>query len=313
MDKYKKPAFGIVIIDFNTDSQILSKCLNAIAAEVKASELETKIYLFDNGSREQFRVEADFGVSVKYLRSETNLGFGRAVNSTMKEVTEAKVLLLNPDTAIQPGSLRALLEAPIVSGEDGKTILCGCLISRNKIQVNAYTLWIFSTSRIFANFWFRVRLNLSQNQLIPVKKATGGALWAATDLLRSLGPFDERFFLYGEDADLSIRARLAGSKILLVRQAQISHIGAASQKNFSSIVEKSRADASIRLGAYHLGYLRSLVQRLEFAAVTYLGLVFLKTSSGSRSARRKRFSEIVRWGLRRDAEPLNSEHFESEH
>lgn len=287
----------VVVVCFNSDMELLRACLESVRKSYAESGISGRIILVDNGSDERVG-GSKIAEGCLMRRIDQNLGFGGAANLGV-ELSEAEsVLILNPDASIEPGGLCHV--ARLVGGRQN-ALFSGWLEKDEGIQVDAFMDWRFSTSRIIRRPRVARRLRqCASRDLVPVEKVCGGALFARRlDLLR-FGPFDARFFLYGEDADLSVRAKKAGFELLAAPPVVVSHVGAASQARYGELVERARADAAIRLGAYYCGRAASLLQRFELAVVTLLGLLVGGRSSSSSKARLARLREIRRWGVSAD-------------
>jgi len=290
----------VVIVCFNSDSTLLELCMASVRKSAAFAKVPVRIVLFDNGSSSPLNDDIVAGSDVRVIRSEQNLGFGMAANAAFRSSNGQQVLFLNPDAGLADAALSSLVR---VSSVNPSALLVGWLEKENgSVQVDAFMLWIFSVSRLVRRKNYAAQLTRDSGEVVKVQKVSGGALFGYRGVLDRFGPFDERFFLYGEDADLSLRASKAGVELLAVRSAKVVHVGAASQKTYGVLVEKARSDAAIRLGAYHLNFFASLVQRLELAFITALGLLFSRTSSSSKRARWARMSEIARWGFARDCD-----------
>jgi len=236
---------------------------------------------------------------------ERNDGFAKAMNLAVARATGEMVLCLNPDAAVSAVCIARLMR--VLHMHDGPVFLAGMLRTGGHVQVDAYMLWYFSVQRLLKRqrcLHYLARM-ADAGRPFPVAKVSGAALFAyRADLLR-LGPFDERFFLYGEDVDLSLRASDLGFDLLGVPEAVVEHIGASSADQFGSLVERARTDAAIRLVGYRLGYGWSLLARIEILFLTLLGAPIARwTSSPGSAARLARLSELRRWGLARNVDKL---------
>ena len=252
--------------------------------------------LFDNGSSTVFVAPAHWEVSVQ--RSEINLGFGAAMNQVMRASSAETTLLLNPDAELSVHALEAFHEA---HNSYPYALLSGWLQKGELVQVDAMLNWIFSIDRLVRRRSYARYLKGRESELtVEVQKVCGGALFADSSLLRKYGPFDERFFLYGEDADLSRRARHDKVLLLAVPKARVLHAAASSQADHGELVERARADAAIRLGAYHLPIVLSWVQRVELGLVTLVGVLAPRTSSSTRLIRLSRFRELGMWKAKKE-------------
>ena len=289
---------GIVV--YNTDPSLLAECIDSVHTQRGCDLGDVEIVVHDNSAnenlREQFRSKVDVWVS------SSNVGFAAAANRCVELASHEWVLLLNPDARLGTEALQRLAHMVTRDKSAGDRLYCGWLISGQRVQVDAMMLWIFSLSRLVRRPWYRRRLEREAERVtVEVQKVSGGACFGARSTMIALGPYDDRFFLYGEDADMSVRARRKGLALVAVPGVRVAHRAASSQATHSSLVEAARADAAIRLSAYRLGRAGSYLFRLEFLVVTVLG-VFLarRTSSRSAAARLQRLTVIRQWGLRMD-------------
>ena len=286
----------VVVVCFNSDAELLEACIASVERSYESCGVSGEIILVDNRSDPPVSDSIDTS-GVRVLTMDCNVGFGRAVNHGVRGSAAEYVLMLNPDAAIGSDGLSCFLEGV---QREPRSIVGGWLQRDGVVQSDAYMQWDFSLERLWRRKKFSSSLIESEGDLLCVEKVCGGALFASRALLLEFGPFDPRFFLYGEDADLSRRAKKAGVSLLLARRAYVEHIAASSQKNFGVLVEEARADASVRITSYHRSRIISLVQRAELAIVTLAGAVVGGRSSSTRRARLARLGQIRRWGAKAD-------------
>jgi len=168
---------------------------------------------------------------VRVIALGENVGFGRACNRGLLEVSEPVTALVNPDVELVDGSLAALaaeatrrdraerLLAPLVIYPDGSR------------QDSVHPLPTSASEMVFALVPPAVAPGRMGEWLAPwrasrprrVGWAVGAALVAKTDTLRQLGPFDERIFLYAEDLDLGLRAADHGVESWFWPSARVLH------------------------------------------------------------------------------------------
>lgn len=287
----------VIIVCFNSDLRLLQSCVASVVDSYTASDIGGNIILVDNASDVPVCEAMDCSGLLVFSMNE-NVGFGRAVNYGVSVSDADYVLMLNPDAAIKPNGLRLLVDA---AEGAGKVLIGGWLQKDGRVQSDAYMQWDFSVTRLLNRRRYSDTLTLAQSELIPVDKVCGGALFAGRTLLRELGPFDERFFLYGEDADLSRRAARNNIPLFVARRVEVEHIAASSQKSYGTLVERARADAAIRITSYHRSRFISLMQRVELAAITLAGAVAGGASSSNRRSRLARLGQIRRWGLKAES------------
>ena len=163
-----------------------------------------------------------------------NVGFARAVNLAAEEARGEYLLLLNPDTEVHAGMLEAFLafarslpEGAICGGRtlrpDGRLDPGSCW--------GAPTLWsLFCFATALSSAFKGNRLfdpeslgGWKRDSVRDVDIVTGCLLFVPRSLWNELGGFDPRFFVYGEDADLGLRAAAAGVRRVITPDAVVTH------------------------------------------------------------------------------------------
>ena len=288
-----QPDLTVGVVLYDTDTDLVDRCLRSVVREATATGLGVEVVVVDNASA--VPVEPIAGARV--VRSDTNLGFGRACNRIVAEAAGGVTLLLNPDAALEPGSLDALWQAVDRPGS-APALWGGYLVRDGRVQVDAYWHWWSSAEHLLRRPRAKASLPPVGAEPTHVEKLCGGALAGRTADLRLLGPFDESFFLYGEDADLSLRARSAGFGLVLLPRMVVEHEAASSMAAHSGLVEEARADAALRVVALHQPYLLSLLARVDMVLFTLAGLRHGRSSTSART-RLRRLRQVRRWSLHR--------------
>lgn len=188
-----------------------------------ASDVEIDVYLVDNTPEDDTAGQIRWkhpGVNV--LPQEKNLGFGRGNNAVLPELRSEYHLLVNPDVTFDADLVRRMVEymdktpgcvilTPRVLNEDGTEQYLP------KMQPTIHYLLGGFLERFGGVFtrWRREYTMADRSIRMPVKVefATGCFLMIRTEDFRQMKGFDERFFLYQEDSDLSRRAMNRGNII----------------------------------------------------------------------------------------------------
>ncbi len=200
----------VSIVTFHTAEQELRSALDCLANPDVGH-----IWVIDNGHEERIRKICGDYPKVEYIASE-NVGYGSANNIALRkalEMPEAKYhLVMNTDLSFDPAILRQL------SDKLDRNPEIGCIqpriVSPNGDQQNPRKLPTpldLLARSIFPRTWFRKsrdryllrHLDLDQPWNVPFH--SGCFMFLRLDALRKVGLFDERFFLYMEDIDLSRR------------------------------------------------------------------------------------------------------------
>lgn len=177
-----------------------------------------KLYFIDNSPTDRLR--RHFDVSTYYIYNGANLGFGKANNIAMRESVEEEIeyhLLVNPDITFDKGVIHSLvtfmdnnpevgLAMPKILYPDGSTqYLCKLmptpfdLIGRRFFGWGPFKKYVNQRNEIF-----ELR-NMSYDVQVDVPILSGSFMILRTSVLKEVGLFDERYFMYLEDFDLCRR------------------------------------------------------------------------------------------------------------
>ena len=242
---------SVLIVSYR-NPDLTRACLASVFEQTSATPFEVIVVDNASGDGTPEMIEREFP-QVRLIRSEHNLGFARANNLAAREARGEFLLLLNPDTVVLDHALERLLafartQGPGVYG--GRTLRPeGGLDPRS--CWGSQTLWsafCFATglSTAFRGNRFLDPESLGgwqRDSVRDVGVVTGCLLIAPRSLWERLGGFDERFFMYGEDTDLSLRARALGCHVRVTPDATIIHVVGASSDSGPkmALVMKGRA------------------------------------------------------------------------
>lgn len=231
----------VVLVTFNS-RRSLPSCLASLATCLPSA----KIVVVDNASTDDtVAVLHSAPNPVSVIRHDRNLGFARGVNAALTQAAGAFVLILNPDCVVYPEAVErmvASLEGDPDCALVGPRILNadGSLQGSARGDPNLIT-GLFGRSSLLTRLfprspWARrnVRAELvleTDGGSVPVDWVSGACMLARRDRLLAIGGFDERYFLYWEDADLCRRLRAQGSVIRYLPSASVQHVGGESSRS----------------------------------------------------------------------------------
>ncbi|PKP34368.1 MAG: glycosyl transferase family 2 [Bacteroidetes bacterium HGW-Bacteroidetes-17] len=233
---------SIVIVNYNV-KHFLKQCLNSVLLAAKTISYE--IICIDNhsvdGSAEM--ITRDFP-QIKLIKNDTNLGFGKACNQGIKIAEGEYILILNPDTVLENDSLTKpllFMDAHPEAGSLGVKMIDGngkfLPESKRGLPTPAAAFYkmsglskLFFPSRIFGKYYLD---QLNKDEIQSVHVLTGAYMLIRKSVLEKTGYFDEQFFMYGEDVDLSHRIIQAGYKNYYFPKARIIHYKGESTKKES--------------------------------------------------------------------------------
>jgi GT2 family glycosyltransferase len=250
---------AVVIVSWNV-RELLADCLRSVQADAATSGLSAQIWVVDNASADDSAamVQGDFP-TVRLIASPTNLGFAggnnaalRAIGFGEKSIAEAllpeMVLLLNPDTVVQPGALAALtdfLAQTPAAGIVGAQLAFG----DGSFQHGAFGfpgLWQLVIELLpVPGRLIESRLNgryprqwYAQRQPFEIGHPLGAAMGVRREAIAQVGLLDEQYHMYVEEVDWSKRIVAAGWRAYCVPSARITHWGGQStgQVRISSLL-----------------------------------------------------------------------------
>ena len=228
----------IVIVNYNSTDHLLN-CLMSIRDVLSGTP--ARIHIQDNGSVDGVdRVEALFP-EVILTKNTRNLGFAKAVNRGMAQGVAPYLLILNPDTVVSGGFFESVLA---YMEENPDTGILGPKI-RNRdgsVQGSARAFptpltALFGRNSILSRFFpgnpitRKNLLTADSDGVSPmdVDWVSGASIIVRRKAVEDVGPLDERFFMYWEDADWCRRMWQKGWKVVYFPRAEVAHyVGASS-------------------------------------------------------------------------------------
>jgi GT2 family glycosyltransferase len=180
-----------------------------------------RVVVVDNDSTDATadHVEAEFP-DVDIVRCGANGGYGAGNNVGFARSQSKYVAVVNPDARPERGWLRALVRA-LEQHPQAALATSKVLLASDPTRVNACGNVVHLSGIAFCR-----GLGDDQHDHVraqSVAAVSGAAFIARRDALEEIGGFDERFFMYMEDTELSLRARLAGWDVVLAPRSRVSH------------------------------------------------------------------------------------------
>jgi N-acetylglucosaminyl-diphospho-decaprenol L-rhamnosyltransferase len=285
---------SIIFVAFRTPESLLNRSIESVIQAASFADVSFEVLIVDNGELSPPLLHYK---ELRVLGDGTNVGFGQAVNLAIESATGADILLMNPDSIIEPSGISELMAARTKHQSPG---VYGALLLNDGVpQVHAYNVWWSSTHLMLRKSAWRRQLDdwIARREPVPVNRLCGAGLFGAKSDLVPLGPFDDDFFLYGEDVDFSLRAQKAGLATVMVPAAVIHHDAGSSSGAPSSTVERARTDAYFRYAIRHASLPLAYAGRVESIVVALAGSIRPRQTPQARQNRLSRLREIRRWGF----------------
>lgn len=231
---------SVIIVSYNV-KYFLEQCLHAVEAACK--NISAEIFVIDNASHDDTvdYLQLKFP-PVKFIQNSFNEGFAKANNKALQLAGGDYILFLNPDTIVGEDTFFnciQFLETNKNAGAAGVKLIDGSgnFLPESKRVFPSVIASFFKMSGLAARFphsgiFNRYALgNLDENKIHEADVLPGAFLMARRKLLLLLNGFDEDFFMYGEDIDLSFRMQQSGYKNFYLGNNAIIHFkGESTQK-----------------------------------------------------------------------------------
>lgn len=233
---------SIIVVSYNT-ADLTVACLDSIATSINKYPVEAEVIVVDNASADSsISLIKNLELKTKNLRlieNKSNAGFGKANNIGLKKAEGKYILFLNSDTVVNDINFQELIS---VMDRDEKI---GVLTVRVNLENGALdpashrgfpTIWRSFTyfskleqltryipilNRLFGGYHLT---HLNHQTTHEIDSPSGAFFLTKKSILDEVGGFDEKFFMYGEDLDLSMRIKKLGYKILFYPEQSITHL-----------------------------------------------------------------------------------------
>lgn len=231
----------IIIVNWNAGKQ-LCNCIESINRTKKTLFKIDRVVVIDNASSDDSlrKIECS-DLQYKIIRNQDNKGFAVACNQGAKGSTAEYLLFLNPDTQLLEDSLDTLMKFIELKKNSNIGIVGIQLLDDfNKISfscarfptIGRFLAKIFGLNRIIPRFFpshFMTDWDHKSNR--SVDQVMGAFFLVRRTLFEKLGGFDERFFVYFEEVDFSLRALKNGWSSYYFAEARAYHKGGGTSQN----------------------------------------------------------------------------------
>ena len=268
-----KPTLSIIIVNWNAGHQ-LRDCVSSIATGLQEGFSLSEVIVVDNASSDDSLIGLDrHGVAVRVVGNAENRGFGAACNQGAMMVASEYLLFLNPDTRLFEDSLTKpinFMQQPSNSGVG----ICGIRLVDEQGNVSTSAAR-FPTLRVMAGkilgltklfpSVFPAHLMTSSDLCVnsSVDQVIGAFFLIRKNVFDRCGGFDERFFVYFEEVDLSLRAKQFGYSSYFLSEVSAFHKGGGCSER----VKAARLFYSLRS--------RILYARKHYSWMEFVGIVLL--------------------------------------
>jgi hypothetical protein len=239
-----KPSLDIIIVNWNSGEQ-LHDCLTSIADACNDEFILARVCVVDNASEDDSLKNIEsYKLPIQIVRNNANRGFAAACNQGAKESQADYLLFLNPDIRLYTDSLTrplTFMQQPTASdagivgiqliGDNGEI---GRTCARFPTPGSFFSKML-GIDRIFPqHFPSHFMLEWDHKESREVDQVMGAFFLVKRLVFESLHGFDERFFVYLEDLDFSVRAHQAGWRSYYSAEVSAYHKGGGTSSQVKS-------------------------------------------------------------------------------
>ena len=223
---------SVVILNYNV-RYFLALCLQSVQAALK--DIPSEIIVIDNNSPDDScdMVRTNFP-DIKLIENKENVGFSKANNQAVAVAKGEYICILNPDVVVAENTFHNLINFSKSKSDHG---IIGCrLIDGSgaflpESKRNFPTVFI-AFDKLFGTSQHYYAKQIKELETMPVDVLPGALMFLKRSLYDNLGGFDEDFFMYGEDIDLSYRVQKLGLNNYYLGDTTIIHFkGESTVKN----------------------------------------------------------------------------------
>lgn len=234
---------SVIIVNYKTTALTV----NAIKSIIEQTQgIEFEVIVVDNASQDycKDKLIGIFHDKVKVLELPQNIGFGRANNEGVKIAQGRNIFFLNPDTILLNNAIQILskyLDEHTFVGACGGNLYNEQLCPTHSL-IRLFPSVLYELNILLGGLPLKLRYgkNYQFNHTIkPIEVAyvLGADLMVKHDIIKQIGGFDERFFMFFEETDLCFRIRKNNWKIMAISAAQIQHL---ESKSFADTINERR-------------------------------------------------------------------------
>lgn len=272
----------------------LEQCLASVRRAAEVSTVPVEVIVVDNAPGDgSLPYLKPLFPEVRFMEPGENLGFGKANNLAWKAAAGEHVVFLNPDTLIPEQffteSLAFLAQKP-EAGALGYRMIDGSGRFLPESKRGFPTAWasfckmagfssIFPQNSLFSGYYQGF---LPENEPNPVPVLSGAALWVCREVLEKTGGFDERYFLYAEDIDLSHQISVAGYQNWYLPSPTLIHFKGESSRKSPEYYQHFYGTMSVFVKKYRKSHYPAILAPLLLSMIRLQGLFasfFPKTAS----------------------------------
>lgn len=265
-----KKTFDIVIVNWNSGIQ-LKDCVESVMKSSFDNSILNKIIVVDNDSKDdsiELAERLNFD-KLKIIKNKDNLGFGKACNSGVKNSQSDFILFLNPDAMVYEDTFHKLFDY-IEKNDNSDVVVYGVQLigDDGKVQrtcarfpnLSNFLVKVLGLNKLNSKYFETYHLEeWNHNETKQIDHVIGAFYLIKREIFNSINGFDERYFVYFEDLDLSKRVYDSGYKTIYLSEVKAYHKGGGTSEQVKALRFFYSTRSSLIYSFKHLGIFKSII------------------------------------------------------
>ncbi|WP_430409635.1 glycosyltransferase family 2 protein [Kordia sp.] len=277
---------SVIILNYNV-RYFLEACLRSVQSAI--AEIDAEIIVIDNNSPDNScDMMRNTFPTIQLIANTENVGFAKANNQGVKVAKGEYVCILNPDTIVAEDTFTQILQFA-KSKENVGSIGCklvdgsGTFLPESKRNIPTPMV---SVKKIFGSKNAGYYSDLNENETGKIDILVGAFMLMKKSVYQTVNGFDEDYFMYGEDIDLSYKIKKAGFQNYYYGKTSVIHY-----KGESTLKDKTYAKRFY--GAMQLFYKKHFKRNILYDIAVTLGAKLIPLVSKSENDMKKQVNKCI--------------------
>lgn len=277
---------SVVILNYNV-RYFLEQCIRSVQRSI--ANLDAEIIVIDNDSKDgSCEMVKNLFPSVKLIENKENVGFSKANNQAVKVAKGEYICILNPDTAVGENTFNLALEyyqRTDKMGALGVYLMdgTGSFLPESKRNLPTPKVSLLKLTGFGSKYYANYITEESEGE---VEVLVGAFMLIKRDIYSEVGGFDEDYFMYGEDIDLSYKITQAGYKNHYLGSTTVLHYKGESTKRDDAYYDRF-------YGAMQIFYRKHFHKNILLEGSVSAGVALAKKARKFSSATKSKAPEIM--------------------
>ncbi len=266
---------SVIILNYNV-SYFLRQCI--LSVQEALAGIESEIIIIDNDSSDDSceMVKTHFP-NLKLIENKENVGFSKANNQGVAIAKGEYVCILNPDTAVAKATFKNVLEFAESKSDLGAVGVrlidgTGNYLPESKRNIPNPKVAFYKILGINSKSNNYYATHLSEDETGEVDVLVGAFMFLKTSVYKQVNGFDEDYFMYGEDIDLSYKLLKANFKNYYLGKETVLHYKGESTTKDATYLKRF-------YGAMHIFYKKHYTSNSIFKTLVFVGVSIAKVMS----------------------------------